>query len=78
MKEQIMVLKVKENKNSRFYEKSSARLFNRKEMEKFAELVSSCVMCGCEIKVELEEMEKEEWKWLKLKNITHYGAQKKG
>lgn len=53
----VMVLKVKENQNSRFYEKKSARLFNSDEMEKLVDLASSCVMCGCEIKVELQEME---------------------
>ena len=57
MKEKVMVLKVKENKNARFYEKSSARLFNNEEMEKLKEMISACVSCGCEIKVELQEME---------------------
>lgn len=57
MREQIMVLKVKENKNSRFYEKSSARLFNNEEMKKLVDLVSACVNCGCEIKVEMQEIE---------------------
>ena len=59
MKKQVMitVLKVKENKNSRFYETKSARLFNNDEMEKLVDLASSCVRCGCEIKVELKEME---------------------
>ena len=57
MKEQVMVLKVKENKDSRFQEKKSARLFNNEEMEKFVELVSAYVNCGCDVKVELQEME---------------------
>jgi len=57
MKEKVMILKVKENKSSRFYEKSSARLFNNKEMEKLKEMISACVNCGCEIKVEMKEME---------------------
>ena len=55
--EMVMVLKVKENQDSRFYEKKSARLFNNDEMKKLVDLASSCVMCGCEIKVELQEME---------------------
>lgn len=57
MKEKVMVLKVKENKNSKFVEKDSARLFNNEEMEKFGEMVSAYVSCGCEIKVEMKEME---------------------
>ncbi len=57
MKEKVMVLKVKENKNSRFQEKCSARLFINEEMEKLKEMISACVSCGCEIKVELKEME---------------------
>ena len=57
MKEQIMVLKVKESKSSRFQEKKSARLFNNEEMQKFVKLVSAYVNCGYEIKVEMQEME---------------------
>ncbi len=56
--EHVMVLKVKEHDNSsKFYEKSSARLFNDEEMEKFVKLVSAYVNCGYEIKVEMQEME---------------------
>jgi hypothetical protein len=55
--QQIMVLKVKEGKSSRFQEKKSARLFNNEEMQKFVKLVSAYVYCGYEIKVELEKME---------------------
>lgn len=58
MKEQVMVLKVKENKDSRFQEKKSARLFNNEEMDKLVELVSAYVRCGVDVKVELQEMEK--------------------
>ena len=53
----VMILRVKENKNSRFYEKSSARLFNDDEMKKLADLAASAIMCGCDVKVELKEME---------------------
>ena len=55
--QQLMILKVKETKTSRFKEKSSARLFNNKEMQKFVELVSAYVNCGCDVKVEYKEME---------------------
>lgn len=57
MKEKVTVLKVKENKNSKFVEKDRARLFNNEEMEKLVEMVSAYVSCGCEIKVEMKEME---------------------
>lgn len=56
-KEQIMILKVKEFKNSGFKEKSSARLFNNEEMQKLIELMSAYVNCGCDVKAELQEME---------------------
>ena len=57
MKEKVMVLKVKENKSSRFQEKKSARLFNNEEMEKLVELVSAYVSCGCDVRTELQEVE---------------------
>lgn len=55
--EKIMVLKVKENNRSRFYEKKSARLFNNDEMQKLIDMTSACINCGCEVKVELKEMQ---------------------
>lgn len=61
--EHVMVLKVKEHDNSsKFYEKSSARLFNDEEMEKLNDLISAYVNCGYEIKVERERMEMLKWK----------------
>lgn len=57
MKQNVMVLKVKVNKNSMFQEKCSARLLNNEEMKKFGEMVSAYVSCGCEIKVEMKEVE---------------------
>ena len=53
----VMILRVKENKNSRFYEKSSARLFNDDEMKKLTNLAAAAIMCGCDVRVELKEME---------------------
>ena len=57
MKVQVMVLKVKESKNSKFYEKDRARLLDRPAMEKLADLAAAGIRIGCEIKVELQEME---------------------
>ena len=57
MIKKVMILKVKEFKKSRFQEKSRADLFNNEEMEKFVELVSAFVHCGCDVNVELKEME---------------------
>lgn len=55
-KEQVMILKIKENKNSRFQEKKSARLFNDDEMKKLTDLAVAAINCGCDVKVELKEM----------------------
>lgn len=55
--EQVMVLKVKVYKNSRFREKCSARLLNHDEMKEFGKMVTAYVSCGYEIKVELQEWE---------------------
>ena len=55
MTELVMVLKVRVSKNTRFYEKGSARLFNDEEMKILVEMVSAYVSCGCDVKVEMEE-----------------------
>lgn len=57
MIKKVMVLKVKEDKGSKFYEKSRADLFNDDEMKKLIDLMSAYVNCGCDVKVELQEME---------------------
>lgn len=57
MKEKVMVLKVRENENLTFYEKDRARLFDREEIEKLADLAAACIRIGCEIKVEMKEKE---------------------
>ena len=63
MTKQVMILKVKESRNSRFQEKKSARLFNNEEMQKLTELAAAAIMCGCDVKVELNEMEDlKKWK----------------
>ena len=53
----VMVLKIKESKKTRFYEKCSARLFDNEEMRKLTNLASAAIMCGYDVKVELKEME---------------------
>ncbi len=58
MKEKVMVLKIKDNRNSSFYEKDRARLFDSGEIKKLADLAAACIRIGCEIKVEMEEKEK--------------------
>lgn len=57
MKEQVMVLFVRENTKAKFYEKASARLLDGPAMEKLADIASAGIRIGCEIKVELKEME---------------------
>lgn len=57
MKEQVMVLLVRENTKAKFYEKDRARLLDGPAMEKLADLAATGIRIGCEIKVEVKEME---------------------
>ena len=53
----MMVLKIKEFKNSKFYERCSADLFNDDEMKKLNDITAAAIKCGCDVKVEYKEME---------------------
>ena len=57
MTKKVMVLKIREFKKFNFYEKQRADLFNDDEMKKLTRMATHAIMCGLDVKVELQEME---------------------